>query len=143
MHILEKSSCCIDEKLKLKFVKTVIHLRWPLKVKNSFARKTRYKSVLRTAIVFLTHKEEGKCTNILFPVLCQGVWMINNNKRCNNIYFIFFSSENNLILPKQSGFRARYSSTNQLLSIAQEILAAFAGSFNTKSQEYFSTYLKC
>lgn len=101
MHILEKSSCCIDEKLKLKFVKTVIHLGWPLKVKNSFARKTRYKSVLRTAIVFLTHKEEGKCTNILFPVLCQGVWMINNNKRCNNIYFIFFFlPENNLILPK-------------------------------------------
>ena len=55
MHILEKSSCCIDEKLKLKFMKTVIHLGWPLKVKNSFVRKTRYKSVLRTAIVFLTH----------------------------------------------------------------------------------------
>lgn len=88
------------------------------------------------------HIEEGKCTNISFPVLWQSVWMINNNKRCNNIYFIFFS-ENNLILPKQSGFRARYSSTNQLLSIAPEILPAFAGSYNTKSQEYFSTYLKC
>ena len=37
----------------------------------------------------------------------------------------FFFSENDLISPKQSGFRPGDSCTNQLLSIAQEILSAF------------------
>ena len=38
--------------------------------------------------------------------------------------FLFFS-ENNLISPKESGFRPGYSCTNQLLSIPHEILSAF------------------
>ena len=38
--------------------------------------------------------------------------------------FSFFS-ENDLISPKQSGFRPGDSCTNQLLSIAHEILSAF------------------
>ena len=38
--------------------------------------------------------------------------------------FSFFS-ENDLILPKQLGFRPGDSCTNQLLSIAHEILSAF------------------
>ena len=41
----------------------------------------------------------------------------------NNMFSFF--SENDLILPKQSGFRLGDSCTNQLLSIAHEILWAF------------------
>ena len=41
----------------------------------------------------------------------------------NNMFSFF--SENDLISPKQSGFRPGDSCTNQLLSIAHEILSAF------------------
>ena len=49
--------------------------------------------------------------------------------KCLNSYFItpcfHFFSENDLISPKQSGFRTGDSWTNKLLSIAHEILLAF------------------
>ena len=41
----------------------------------------------------------------------------------NNMFSFF--SENDLISPKQSGFRPGDSCTNQLLSIAHEILSVF------------------
>ena len=41
-------------------------------------------------------------------------------------------SENNLISPKQSGFRPGDSCTNQLLSIAHEILSAFDDSHEVR-----------
>ena len=41
--------------------------------------------------------------------------------------FFFFFSENDLILPKQSGFRPGDSFTNQLLSVAHKIYSAFDG----------------
>ena len=42
---------------------------------------------------------------------------------CNDMFSLF--SENNLISPKQSGFRPGDSSTNQLSSIAHEIISTF------------------
>ena len=41
-------------------------------------------------------------------------------------------SENNLISPKQSGFRPGDSCTNQLLSIAHKILSAFDDSHEVR-----------
>ena len=52
--------------------------------------------------------------------------------------FSFFS-ENDLISPKQSGFRPGDSCTNQLLSIGHEILSAFDGGHEGVS---FLIYLK-
>ena len=59
------------------------------------------------------------CPVFLLPV-CGKVfeWLLYNN-------IISFFSENDLISLKQSGFRPGDSCTNQLLSIAHEILAAF------------------
>ena len=51
--------------------------------------------------------------------------------------FSFFS-ENDLILPKQSGFRPDHSFVNQLLSIAHEIISAFDDGQGVS----FSIYLK-
>ena len=61
-------------------------------------------------------------------LVCSKVfqWLLYNNM------FSFFS-ENDLILPKQSGFRPGDSCTNQLLSIAHEILSAFDGGHEVKS----------
>ena len=54
--------------------------------------------------------------------------------KCLNGYFIRnFFSENDLILPKQSGFRPGDSCTNQLLSIAHEIYSAFDDGHEVRS----------
>ena len=56
----------------------------------------------------------------------------------NNMFSFF--SENDLISPKQSGFRPGDSCTNQLLSIAHEILSAFDGGHEVRVS--FLIYLK-
>ena len=58
----------------------------------------------------------------MFEVKCLNGYFIT---KC--FLFFFFFSENDLILPKQSGFRPGDSCTNQLLSVAHKILSAFDG----------------
>ena len=54
--------------------------------------------------------------------------------------FFSFFSENDLISPKQSGFRPGDSCTNQLLSIVHEVLSAFDDGHEVGMS--FSIYLK-
>ena len=87
--------------------------------------------------------EKGKC----FPTFKIGDKPCIKNYRpvcilpvCGKVFelllynnmFSFFS-ENDLISPKQSGFRPGDSCTNQLLSIAHEILSAFDGGHEVRS----------
>ena len=60
---------------------------------------------------FLFSRYAVKCLNGYFITTC--------------FHFFFFFSENDLIPPKQSGFRPGDPCTNQLLSIPHEFLSAF------------------
>ena len=68
--------------------------------------------------------EQGKCCSYIIVQFLFSQF----TAKCLNGYFlqhVFIFSENDLILPKQSGFRPGDSCTNQLLSIAHEIFSAF------------------
>ena len=75
----------------------------------------------------VTKQGDKQCIKNYHPVsllpVCSKVfeWLLYNNM----FSFFFFSSENDLISSKQSGFRPGDSCTNQLLSIADQILSAF------------------
>ena len=80
----------------------------------------KFPSEWKKANVVSTFKKGDKqCIKNYCPVSLLLVGQLLYNK-----LFSFFS-ENNLISPKQSGFRPGDSCTNQLLSIAHEILSVF------------------
>ena len=85
----------------------------------------KFPSEWKKANVVPTFKKDDKqCIKNYHPVslllVCSKVF---EQSLFNNM-FSFFPG-NNLILPKQSGFRPGDSCTNQLLSTAHEILSAF------------------
>ena len=78
----------------------------------------------KAKVVFALKKGDKQCIKNYRPVSLLPVAV-----KCLNRYFITtcfdFFSENDLISPKQSGFRPGDSCTNQLLSIVHEIFSAF------------------
>ena len=103
-------------------------------------RSSKFLSEWKKATFVPTFKKGGKqCIKNYRPVsllpICSKVF---ERLLCNNMYSFF--SENDLISPKQSGFRPRDSCTNQLLSIAHEILSAFDGVHEVRVS--FLIYLK-
>ena len=88
-------------------------------------RSGKFRSEWKKANVVPTFKKGDKqCIKNYRPVslllVCGKVF----ERLLYNNMFPFFS-ENDLISPKQSGFRAGDSCTNQLLSIAHKIFSAF------------------
>ena len=103
-------------------------------------RSGKFSSEWKKASVVPTFKKGDKqCIKNYRPVslllVCGKVF----ERLLYNIFF-FFLSENDLISPRQSGFRPGDSCTNQLLSIAHKILSAFDHGHEVGVS--FSIYLK-
>ena len=88
-------------------------------------RSGKFPSEQKKASVALTFKKGDKqCIKNYRPVSLLPVCGKVFERLLYNKMFSFFS-ENDLISPKQSGFRTGDSCTDQLLTIAHEILSAF------------------
>ena len=92
---------------------------------QNYLRSSKFLSEWENVNVVPTFKKgEKECIKNYRPVslllVCGKVFepLLYNNM------FSFFS-ENNLISPKQSGFRPGHPCTNQFLSIAHKVLSAF------------------
>ena len=86
----------------------------------------------KSNIVPTFKKGDKQCIKNYRPVSLLPVCGKVFERLLYNNMFSFFS-ENDLISPKQSGFRPGDSCTNQLLSIAHEILSAFDGGHEVRS----------
>ena len=102
-------------------------------------RSGKFPSEWKKANVVSTFKKGDKqCIKNYRPVsLLPVCGKVFERLHYNNMFSFF--SENDLISPKQSGFRPSDFCTNQLLSIAHEILSAFDDSHEGVS---FLIYLK-
>ena len=105
----------------------------PLQIFQNCSLSGKFPSKWKKSNVVPTFKKgDKKCIKnyLLFSLLpvCGKVFepLLYNN------LFSFFFSENDLLSPKQSGFRPGDSCTNQLLSIAHEILSAFDNSHEVR-----------
>ena len=88
-------------------------------------RSGKFLSEWKNANVLPTFKKAVKqCIKNYRPVSLLPVCAKMFQRLLYNKIFSFFS-ENDLISPKQSGFRPGESCTNQLLSIAHDVLSAF------------------
>ena len=98
----------------------------PLKIIfQNCLRLGKFPSEWKKANVVPTFKKGDKqCIKNYRPVSLLPVCGKVFERLLYNNMFSFFS-ENDLISPKQSGFRPGDSCTNQLLSIAHKILSAF------------------
>ena len=93
---------------------------------QNFLRSSKFPSEWKKANVVPTFKKGDKqCIKYYRPVSLLPVCGKVFERLLSNNIFSFFFSENDLISPKKSGFRPGDSCTNQLLSIAHEILSAF------------------
>ena len=104
-------------------------------------RLGKFPSEWKKANVVPTSKKGDKqCIKNYRPVSLLPVCGKVFERLLYNKMFSFFS-ENDLISPKQSGFRPGDSCTNQLLSIAHDILSAFDDGHEVRVS--FLIYLKC
>ena len=99
----------------------------PLKIIfQNCLRSGKFPSKWKKANVVPTFKKGDKqCIKNYRPVSLLPVCGKVFERLRYNKMFSFFFSENDLISPKQSGFRPGDSCTNQILSIAHEILSTF------------------
>ena len=83
----------------------------------------------KSNIVPTFKKGDKQCIKNYRPVSLLPVC----GKVFERLLYVFIFPENDLISPKQSGLRPGDSCTNQLLSIAHEILSAFDGGHEVRS----------